>query len=65
MAIIASFAKYGKIIEHTLNSHQVWRYKVTGTAVDGQKAACVVEATRDLIIVTVITDAPRRKSRSK
>ena len=65
ISAIQHIIKYGKIIEHTLSSHQVWRYKITGTAVDGQKAVCVLEVTRGLIIVTVITDAPRRKSRSK
>src|SRR5437016_14656438 len=44
--------RYGRVAEHTRGRHR-WRYRVEGTSVDGDPAACAVEINGLLVIVTV------------
>ncbi len=53
MLDVEHLIRYGRVTEHS-HPGRLWRYKVEGRAVDGERIACVVEINGNLIIVTVI-----------
>lgn len=53
MLDIEHVIRQGHVVENS-KPGQLWRYKVAGTSVDGERLACVVEIDGNLIIVTVL-----------
>lgn len=53
MQDIANIVRSGRVVEHS-KPGLLWRYKINGTSIDGEKITSVVEINGNLIIVTVI-----------
>jgi hypothetical protein len=48
---VENIIRFGRIVEVT-QPKEMWRYRIEGAAVDGRRAAVVVEIGDDLIVVT-------------
>lgn len=45
--------RYGRVVEHS-KPGRLWRYKVEGTSVEGERAACVVEIKGHRIVIVTV-----------
>jgi len=51
MLDIEHIIRWGKVTEHSLSSDN-WRYRIDGTTVEEERAACVVEIHGLLVLIT-------------